>query len=120
MKIECLENWTIEELEADIAKGGKFVIFTYTISILLVTFRRPSDIFYIKSDEYSIADGWPFFLISLFLGWWGVPWGPVYSIQSLWYAFTGKNVTDDIKDEIMLHMRSGNPVAYDTDKLLNQ
>ena len=45
MKIEYLEDWTIEELEADIAKGGKFVIFTYAISIILATFRRPSDIF---------------------------------------------------------------------------
>lgn len=118
MKLEELDNWTIEDLEEDISKGGKFVIFTYTISVVLMTFRRPSDLYYIKSDEYSISHGWCYFLLSLLLGWWGVPWGPIYTIQSLWYAFTGKDVTEEVKYDIMQHMQVGNYV-YDTDKIMN-
>lgn len=118
MKLEDLDNWTIEDLESDIAKGGKFVIFTYTISILIMTFKRPSDLYYIKSDEKTIADGWQYFLLSLLLGWWGIPWGPIYTIQSLWYAITGKDVTEEVKYEIMQHMQVGNYV-YDTDKIMN-
>lgn len=47
MKIESLEDWTIREIEDDIDEGGKFVVFTYAISLVLITFKRPSCIYYI-------------------------------------------------------------------------
>ena len=100
MKLESLEDWTIREIEDDIDEGGKFVVFTYAISLVLITFKRPSCIYYIPSTCRSISDGWKYAIISLFLGWWGIPWGPVYTIQSLWYGFCGKDVTDDVMDEI--------------------
>jgi len=118
MTLDSLDNWTVEELHSDINKGGKFVIFTYTISIIFMTFRRPSDIYYIPSGNYAISHGWKYFLLSGLLGWWGFPWGPVYTLQSLWYAFTGKDVTDEVKGEIMQYMRVGNPVDYNTELLL--
>lgn len=75
MRLKELENRTVEELESNMSKGGKFVIFTYAISIILVTFRRSSDIYYIKSDEYRISHGFQYLLLSFFLGWCGAPWG---------------------------------------------
>jgi len=36
----------------------------------------------IKSD--GELQSLPFTLLSLLLGWWGNPWGPIYTIQSLW------------------------------------
>lgn len=100
MKLEQVQNWTVEELENDIAAGGKFVVFTYTISLLIVTLNRPSNIYYIKSDESSFATGWQYFLISLLLGWWGFPWGPIYTIGSLCRAFTGKDITSEVMSDI--------------------
>ena len=36
-------------------------------------------------------------LISLLLGWWGIPWGPVYTIGSIFNNPTGgKDVTGDV------------------------
>lgn len=85
------------EIAGILNDGGKFVIFTYTISIVVMTFRRSKDtIYYIKSDESPIKYGWSSLLISLFLGWWGIPFGPIYTIQSMIRAFTGKNITDDV------------------------
>lgn len=118
MKLEELNNWTIEELETDINAGGKFVIYTYVISILIMTFKRPSDIYYVSSKESALSYGWQYMLISFILGWWGFPWGPIYTIQSMWYGIVGKDITDDIKSDVMLHMRSGAPTTYDTSKLL--
>ena len=49
-------------------------------------------------EEYS---GWKYFLISLLFGWWGIPWGPIYTFQSLFYAFRGKNMTTEMLDAII-------------------
>ncbi|WP_051655938.1 MULTISPECIES: hypothetical protein [unclassified Bacteroides] len=117
--LEKIKDWSINELEMDIARGGKFVIYTYTISLIAFTTRRPTDIYYIKSDEHAIGKGWPFLILSFFLGWWGIPWGPIYTIQSIWYAFAGKNITEEIKDVAMLQMQSGTPATYDTEKLMS-
>lgn len=88
---------TIDELNEELAAGGKFVIYTYAISILVMTFKRPSEkVYFIRHDEVAFKHGWKYFLISLFLGWWGIPWGPIYTLQSLFYAFFGKDVTQEI------------------------
>ena len=101
MEIKGIENMTYQQLYADIEKGGKFVMFTYTISIVVMTFRIPiNTIYYVKSDESTIKYGWSSLLISLFLGWWGIPFGPIYTIQSIIRAFTGKNITDDVVNHL--------------------
>jgi len=38
-----------------------------------------------------------FTLLSLVLGWWGIPWGPIYTVQSLWVnAQGGRDVTREV------------------------
>lgn len=76
--------------------GGRFVIYTYAISIILMTFRRGSDVYLLRKGESALKHGWPYMLLSLVLGWWGIPWGPIYTIQSIYYAFTGKDVTQEM------------------------
>jgi len=47
-------------------------------------------------------------------GWWGIPWGVIYTLGSLGTNFAGgKNVTDDVMRWI--HSRSGGPV-FDFEK----
>jgi len=97
MKIEGIDNMTYGELYSDIEKGGKFVIYTYVISIIVMTFKRSSKtIYYVKSNESPIHYGWMYLLITLFLGWWGIPFGPIYSIGSIVDAFTGNDITEDV------------------------
>lgn len=84
------------EIQYILADGGRFVVFTYTISLILVTFRQSSSVFLLRRGEWPIKHGWPYLLISLILGWWGIPWGPIYTIQSIFYAFAAKNVTAEI------------------------
>lgn len=115
---DLLYSWKVEDLQADMQRGGKFIIYTYTISILVMTFKRPSDLYYIPSSGNAISHGWKYLLLSFFLGWWGFPWGPIYTCQSIWYAFTGIDVTDEVADDIMQHMRVGNPVDYNTELLM--
>lgn len=88
------------EIAGILNDGGKFVIYTYTISILVMTFRRGSKVFLLKKDDSAIKHGFPYLIITLFLGWWGIPFGPIYSIGSIITAFKGKDVTDVILNNL--------------------
>lgn len=100
MEIKGIEGMSMRDIQDEINKGGKFVIYTYVISLLVISFKRGSDIHFIKSNESKIGSGWPYLLISLFLGWWGIPWGPIYTFQSIYYAFAGNDVTQEVMQSI--------------------
>ncbi len=96
MEIRGIENMSMAELAREVERGGRFMLYTYCISIIAMTFRRPSAIYFIKSNEIPVKHGWPFLLISTVFGWWGIPWGPVYTIQSIYKAFAGTDVTSEV------------------------
>ena len=96
-KIKNIEGLTVEEINRELQNGGKFVMFQYCISILVMTFKRPSDIYFIKSNESSTKHSIGFTILSVLFGWWGIPWGPVYTIGSLHTNLTGgKDVTQEV------------------------
>jgi hypothetical protein len=78
MKVVGTEGLSNQQVWDELQRGAKFVIYQYCISILILTFKRPSNIHFIRSGENAIYKGLPYSLISLFLGWWGIPWGPIY------------------------------------------
>ena len=96
-KIIGIDGMTFGQLDQEVAAGGVFVYYQYTFSIIIMTFRRPSDIFYIPPGESRMAKAWLSILITLLFGWWGFPWGPIYSIGSLVTNFGGgKDVTEAV------------------------
>lgn len=97
MKIKGVEGMTGEDLRAELARGGKFVIFKYCISIIILTFTRPSNIYFVRAGESAVIKGLIFSIISLLFGWWGFPWGPIRTLQSLVNNFRGgKDVTREV------------------------
>lgn len=101
MNIRNIEGMTTEQINRELQNGGKFVIYQYTISIIVMTFRRSSDIYFIKEGESGVVKGLPFTFISLLFGWWGIPWGPIYTIGSLISNLGGgKNVTTEVLNSI--------------------
>lgn len=98
MPIEGLpQNITFGQLDQEISQGGKFVIFEYTISVLIMTFKRPSQVFYIAPGQSGLSKGLPYTLLTLVMGWWGIPWGPIYSIMTLATNLGGgKDITQDV------------------------
>jgi hypothetical protein len=97
MRINGIEGLTKDEITRELQSGGKFVIFQYCISIIILTFRRSSDVYFIKSSEGTFGKSLFYTLISLLLGWWGIPWGPIYTISSLATNLTGgKDVTQEL------------------------
>ncbi len=96
-KIKGLEGLTHNDINRELERGAKFVFYQYTISILVMTFRRSSSVYFIKGGESAVTKGLGFSLITFLLGWWGIPWGPIYSIGSLFNNFTGgKDVTASV------------------------
>ena len=99
MKINGAEGMTIEDIELELDKGGKFVVFPYCISILIMTFRRGSDIYFIKAGEGTFGLSIRYTLLSLLFGWWGIPWGPIYTIGAIFTnLFGGKDVTYELME----------------------
>jgi hypothetical protein len=101
MKIVGAENMSPDQLRFEIQRGAKLVLYQYCISILVMTFRRASSIYLIPAGESTITKGLPFTFLSLIAGWWGIPWGPIWTIQSLVVNFQGgKDVTAEISSRL--------------------
>ncbi len=101
-KIIGIENMTGDQLERELNRGGRFVMFPYCISIIVMTFKQHSDIYFIRAGESTFPKSLLYFSISLFLGWWGIPWGPIYTIGSLFSNLTGgKDVTQEVVQSII-------------------
>lgn len=97
MEIKGLENTTPEQLSQEVMRGAKFVVFEYCISLLFVTFKRGSGVYFVRPGESTIGRSIPFTLLSLVLGWWGFPWGPIYTIGAFITNFGGgKDVTWEV------------------------
>ena len=58
-KIRGIEGMKGGELEFEIQRGGKFVLFQYCISVIVLTFRRPSDIYFLRQGESAVTKGLP-------------------------------------------------------------
>ena len=97
MAIEGIDGLTVEEINRELERGAKFLIFDYCISIVILTFRRSSSIYFVKAGEWTIGKCLRFTLISLLFGWWGLPWGPIYTIAAIFTNLTGgRDVTDEV------------------------
>lgn len=96
-QIKGLEGMTDHEINHELSNGAKFVIFEYCISILVMTFKRGSDVYFIRSGESTLSKSIGYTLLTLVVGWWGIPWGPIYTIGSVYTNLSGgKDITQDV------------------------
>lgn len=72
----------------DMNNGGRFVQFNYIIATPFYWAKKPSNIYYIPSGKKAISKGWPYLLISIFLG---------FIVGALVYK--ERDVTESIKEK---------------------
>jgi hypothetical protein len=97
MKIQGIEGMSPDEIRFELQRGAKFVFFYYAVSVLVMSFRRASPVYFIRSGESALGKGLPWAVLTLVAGWWGIPWGPIYTVQSLVVNFKGgKDVTAEL------------------------
>lgn len=98
---------TVGELKAELDRGAKFVVFQYCVSIIVLTFKRPSDIYFIRPGESTAGKSIGYTLITLLAGWWGIPWGPIYSLVALANNFKGgEDVTQQVASSLNVPMQA--------------
>ena len=113
-EIKGIDGLTLSDINDEIQRGGKFVNYSYCISIILMTFKRPTDIYFIRANESALVKGLPFTLLSLVLGWWGIPWGPIYTIWAVGSNLSGgKDITTEVLQHFMNSVQK--EVAIDLD-----
>ena len=101
MKILGIEGMSPDRLQFEIQRGAKLVCYQYCISIVVMTFRRASNVYYIPAGESAVAKGLPWTLLTLVAGWWGIPWGPIFTVQSLVTNFQGgKDLTPELSEHL--------------------
>lgn len=105
MKIKNIEGLSAHDIQLEGEKGGRFIFFNYTISLGVVTFKRTSDVYLIRAGESRIKRSWPYSLMTLLFGWWGLPWGPKYSFEAIRTNLKGgKDVTDEVLSTVAGHI----------------
>lgn len=101
--IKGIDDYTPEMLAQAVMRGGKFLQFDYAFSVGIMSFRRSSDIFYVPEGSSALKAGALYTTISMLFGWWGFPFGIIFTIQSLATNFGGgRDLTREVWDELGL------------------
>jgi hypothetical protein len=109
MAIRGIENLTVNDIEREIAAGGRFVFYEYCISVIVASSRRPTDIYFLRGTDWGIVRGLPYCLISLLFGWWGFFWGLIYTPLTLFNNLSGGcDVTEQVLAQLYADANRGN------------
>lgn len=106
MTIKGVEGLTVGEVQDQVSQGAKFLVFGYCMSFLVISLKRSSDITFVRAGESAFLASLPYTILSLFLGWWGFPWGLIYTPMVLIQNLGGGT---DVTREVMSSFGDGLP-----------
>jgi hypothetical protein len=97
LRVHGIDGMNQAELDKEIQAGGRFVFYEYCISAVVISMRRPTKLFFLRSNQFGLLRGLPYSLISLLFGWWGIPWGLIYTPLTLITNLSGGcDVTEQV------------------------
>lgn len=97
MKVIGIDGMTQEEIYRAVEHGAKFVVYQYCVSVIFITYNRTSNIYFVRPGHTALLPRIGYSLLSLLLGWWSVPWGPIRTTQALWHnAIGGRDLTPEL------------------------
>lgn len=67
----------------------KTVRYEYVISLIVATKHAYSEPIALRDRQWAWFAAWPYQLVTLLFGWWGLPWGPVCTLVALWNNLNG-------------------------------
>jgi hypothetical protein len=115
-RLKKTRGLSLKEIYKALRSGGCAVTYGYCVSIFALTFRLASSPHFIKPGEPLSKYRWSYTLRSLLLGWWGLPWGPIYTISMIRVNYKDGGGTD-ITDEVMSLLREQYPDMANGDVL---
>ena len=106
------QGMTVGQLEDDILQGGKFILFMWNFSVVVMSFRRNSPLTYVRAGEWVGPKALLWSLPSFLIGWWGIPWGIIFTIMSLHRnSMGGQDVTAVALQSLVGPQRAGGILA---------
>jgi hypothetical protein len=95
-KLEVPDEMTFEQLVSSCEKGSKLVAYLFLIPRpIFPPIQRVSKIFLVNPDEHT-THSIKYNLINLIWGWWGLPFGPVFTYTAIKQNRTGIDFTEDV------------------------
>lgn len=79
--------------------GERWVRFEYCISCVAVTIRRQTEPIRLDAGEPAWPTALPYVVLSLCLGWWGIPWGVLLTPIVCWINLMGGHRCDPPRAE---------------------
>jgi hypothetical protein len=120
MEIKNIEGLKVSDIKLLVQQGAKFVVFPYTISFILMTLKKNSSIYFIRPNENTFKYSFGYVLLNLVIGWWGIPWGPIYTIGALYnHIIGGKDYTQLILSELIQNDPEANTSTYNINGILS-
>jgi len=106
LDLHGFSNTTEKEFLAQIQAGKRFVVYHYAMSVVFYSFQHATKIHVVESRGMAVVKGLPWTLLTLLLGWWAIPFGPIYTLISVYWNFSGGT---DVSGEILDHIRKQDP-----------
>ncbi|QLH44448.1 MAG: hypothetical protein HWD58_01740 [Bacteroidota bacterium] len=110
-----LPTHQLQDLEEKIQRGGRFVVFPYAISFLVVTMQQLSPAIYISGDKDLNFFARKYVRKNYQYGLWAIPWGIIKTFDYLKAIREGGL---DVTEDIMLNLTQEN--LYREEVLLNR
>lgn len=106
IEIRGIERMNAKEVIEEVERGGKFVIYQTVMSFVVITLKNPTAIHFIKAGQGRVGPGIGYTIQTLLLGWWGIPWGFIYTPMVLITNLCGgKDVTEVVVADMLEGIR---------------
>jgi len=94
-----------DELLDAFERGATVVRYPYVISAVVASFSMESRAMLIEQPNERYTKAIPYLLVTFVFGWWGVPWGPIFTGKALWSLFQGgEDITESIREELVFQL----------------
>jgi hypothetical protein len=70
-QINGISGMTPGEIAFELNRGGRFVVYRYCFSAVVVTMTQNTGVYLVRADKSRIMKGMPWTLLTLCAGWWG-------------------------------------------------
>ncbi len=67
MIVKNFSSNNIKDYQYELDRGGKFIVYSYCLSIIFYTFKAPTAIYLVKGRDHSVLQGMCFTLLT-FIG----------------------------------------------------
>lgn len=80
LHVKNFGSQNFKDYQREVNNGGKFVRFSYTLSFIVYTTQLSSPIYLVKGHQSPVLKGIWYTLLTLIVGWWFFPTGPLLTI----------------------------------------